>query len=349
MNEANFNLSDSDSIDVDDMLREVAPEQPCGANLEYDPLFLELERALQGKPEVEYGHVIAMATQPDWNLVRLLALRLLSRTRDLRASMALARALINIRGFAGFSLGLSLIERLLYSRWDSIHPQLDPSDGNDPMLRVNILSTLVDPSSVLREVKEAPIVVSRTHGNFSLRDVDIITGEILVPDDKEKPSLPILDAAFSDAGEIEIEATYQALDMAWNSTVRIEAILTDRVGATQSLDLSPLAKLLKRTMDFVQQRLAKKTDVAELGKASIDRMPANEATTVAGAIASREDVVKMLEKICTYFSENEPSSPIPLLLQRAQRLVDKNFIEILQDVSPDSLNQVYQICGIQNE
>ncbi|MBE0617668.1 MAG: hypothetical protein IH608_07060 [Proteobacteria bacterium] len=60
---------------------------------------------------------------------------------------------------------------------------------------------------------------------------------------------------------------------------------------------------------------------------------------------SREDVVHLLDKVCDYFRRNEPSSPVPLLLERAKRLVSKSFLEIVRDLAPDGVAQVELIRG----
>lgn len=62
-------------------------------------------------------------------------------------------------------------------------------------------------------------------------------------------------------------------------------------------------------------------------------------------IESREDVLKLLEKICAYYELTEPTSPVPYLLRRAMRLVTKNFMEIIEDLAPDSIAQVQMVCG----
>jgi hypothetical protein len=41
--------------DVESLLQPVAGANPCGADLEYDPAFLDLERLVQGKPEQQMG------------------------------------------------------------------------------------------------------------------------------------------------------------------------------------------------------------------------------------------------------------------------------------------------------
>jgi type VI secretion system protein ImpA len=349
-------LANTGMLDVEALLTEITPEQPCGENLEYDSAFLLLDEAIQGKPEVQYGDTITPATPPDWKIVAALSSELLARSRDLRVAVAAARAGLNLRGMPGFSSGLSLIEGLLKLWWESVHPQLDPSDDNDPMSRVNALSALTEFNSMLREVRETPLVVSRAHGRFSLRDIDIATGELQVPEEEVKPALAIIDAAFLESDLDELNDTFHALEQSCASAIQIEVTLTERVGASQALDLAPLSKLLKRARDFVGARLERRTGIANAGEldtgdgnATHDAQGLSASRKASGEITSPEDVVRMLGKICDYYAQHEPSSPIPLLLQRAQRLVGKSFVEILQDLAPDGLNQVYQVGGIQNE
>jgi len=64
-----------------------------------------------------------------------------------------------------------------------------------------------------------------------------------------------------------------------------------------------------------------------------------------GTIRSREDVIFVLGQICDFYARTEPSSPVPLLLKRAQRLVPMNFLEIMSDLTPDALNQLKVIAG----
>ncbi len=175
-------------IDVAGLLGEVSAQQPCGPDLEYDPDYLELERELKGKAETHYGAEMAPATPPDWQRVLRLALRLTQRSRDLRIAVVLCRALLKQHGWSGFAAGLRLIEQLLQQRWDSVHPQLDPDDGNDPLPRVNVLAALASPAMLLPEVRAALLVSSRAHGNFSMRDIDIGSGELEAPPGTLAPS-----------------------------------------------------------------------------------------------------------------------------------------------------------------
>ena len=73
------------------------------------------------------------------------------------------------------------------------------------------------------------------------------------------------------------------------------------------------------------------------------------AQPASGDITSHADVNRMLDKICEYFRKNEPSSPVPLLLERAKRLVSKDYMEILKDLTPDAVSTARMITGVEDE
>jgi type VI secretion system protein ImpA len=62
-------------------------------------------------------------------------------------------------------------------------------------------------------------------------------------------------------------------------------------------------------------------------------------------VTSREEVARCFERICDYYQCHEPSSPMPLLLQRCKRLVSASFLDIVRDVAPDAVSQVEMLRG----
>jgi len=90
------------------------------------------------------------------------------------------------------------------------------------------------------------------------------------------------------------------------------------------------------------------TDEADADEGS-DGAAAGGGGAGVGEIRSREDVVRVLDRLSEYFRKNEPSSPVPLLLQRAKRLVSKDFMEILRDLTPDGVSQAEKLGGVDNE
>jgi type VI secretion system protein ImpA len=84
-------------------------------------------------------------------------------------------------------------------------------------------------------------------------------------------------------------------------------------------------------------------DPAEVGGEAPEDAP--DAGAV-GVIRSRDDAIRALDRVADFFRKSEPSSPIPLFLERAKRLVAKDFLEVLADVAPDALAQARLVGGV---
>lgn len=309
-----------------------------GLNVEYDPEFLELEEEALGKPEVQYGDTITQAIEPNWKRVMMLALPLLERSRDLRLAIWLTRAQLNLHGIAGLAAGLQLIHGLLEQCWEGLHPQLDPDDDHDPLLRINILAFLCEPSGLLRDLLGTPLITARSVGTLSLRQIDLATTE-----PTGDLSLAVIEGALAEADPLALDATETALAQALALSVQIEQLLTEKVGVGRAIDLSSLATLLRRAGEVIRRpRLDVPAPVVTADAPALQPLPDR------GEINSREDARQTLDRLCTYFQTHEPASPVPFLLQRAKKLIDKNFMELLQDLAPDGLAQLALVSGIRN-
>jgi type VI secretion system protein ImpA len=66
----------------------------------------------------------------------------------------------------------------------------------------------------------------------------------------------------------------------------------------------------------------------------------------AGPVASREDVVRTLNLVLDYYAKNEPSSPVPLLVARARKLVTLSFLEAMKELAPAGLKELQLVAGV---
>ena len=344
------------TIDVEALMREIEPSAPCGPNLEYDPAFLALEQEALGKPEVQYGTTITPAVPPDWKAIRRMTGELLERSRDLRLAVHLVRASLALSGVAGLADSVTLIERLLDQRWDSVHPMLDAEDGNDPTLRINSLAILADTGTLVRELKDATLVTLPGLGPLTIKMLEIANGELAPAPGQEKIALASIEGALADLAPATLAAAVDALARALAAVVNIELILVRQVGSSQALNLDALTRPLKKAHEFLARQQAGEAaagtaaDGAAAHGAPIvlaaGDAPARAARAgISGDIASRDDVLRMLDKLVEYYGRHEPSSPIPILLARAKRLVPMNFFEIMQDLAPDGVAQLTVIRG----
>lgn len=69
------------------------------------------------------------------------------------------------------------------------------------------------------------------------------------------------------------------------------------------------------------------------------------AMALRGEVRSRDDVLRAIDAICAYYARAEPSSPVPLLLQRCRRMVTMSFVDILKEMLPESVAGLQKIAG----
>ncbi len=336
--------------DIESLLQPLSADAPCGPDLEYDPAFLELDRASQGKPEQQMGSTIVPAQEPDWKEVGSRALALLAKTKDVRIAMRLTRALLNTEGLAGLADGLAVLRGLVEKFWDGFYPKLDPEDENDPTFRVNILMGLCDSDAFIDRIRVIPLVVARSFGRFSLRDMAIASGEIPPLPGVDPPKSAAIDGAFTECPVPTLQATAAALHTSLDSLAAIEAFVAEKVGASNGTNFAKLTDVLRAAEKILVAQLARR-GIATEGSADADGSGEGAAggqgggPSMRGEINSREDVIRVLDKIVAYYQRAEPSSPIPLLLQRSKRLVSANFLDIVRDIAPDGLTQVETLRG----
>jgi type VI secretion system protein ImpA len=354
------------AIDVA-LLPAISDEAPSGENLELDGDFGALDRAARGKREEQYGSTIIPAEPPDWKETETLALALQERTHDLRILTHLAIARLNLYGIPKFAEVLGQIRREIEERWESVHPQLDPEDDNDPMLRSNALLRLQDPGNVLKPMRDLALAASPQTGPVCWRDIAIFRGAIEAEEGQEKMTEALIRGAFSRTAPERLAALEEGIDVALAESKAIPRAFDDKAGSGQGPDLSNLQKLLfdiqKEVRAFRPAEDAPEPEpLPEGAPAAPEGAEAGAAAPAARAAAkpiysirsitsvpSRDDAIYLLELAAGYFRSNEPSSPVPMLIDRCRRLAAMEFMEILRDLAPDGLNQAQMVAGPQQE
>ena len=325
------------------LLRALSDAAPSGPDLEYEPEFAALELAGAGKAERQYGEKIYPAEPPDWVVVYGKALELAGTTRDLRIALWLLRAAMRLHGLAGAVAGLQLISGLLTAFWDNVHPQLDASDGNDPTMRLSALAPLATPEAAPMDLASALLVPVR--GSLTLRELALGLGKAQPGPDESTPTeagvLQALQTLLSQHADLADNAADAAAALA-----EIEATLNQRLGQGHAADLAPMGRLLDiltRAIAGLRPAAAGAGAAREAGAAA--PVVGGGAALASGAIGSRADAVRALEKVCEWLERNEPGNPAPLLIRRAQRLMNKTFLEIIRDLAPDSVAQIETLAG----
>lgn len=342
-------------FEFENLLSEITAEAPCGEDLSYDPAYLALEGLIHAKPAD--GGILGEGesiTEPKFSDICSKSLELLERSKDLRVVIYLTVALLSLEGIQGLCKGLFLLRRLLELFWDHIHPQLDPEDNNDPLERINVLLSLSPPTiddhgpiNFRRRLLEASLCSSTRMGQFSFRDIQIAKGELTIPDGQEtdRVDVSVIEAAFQDTSIEQLQATFRAANESIEHIRAITDVFSKRANQGQSPDLSGIQTILTNISKCLQGYLEKLGQVTTLSQDGAEAGENKGKTSLSGQISTPKEALLAIEKVCQYFERHEPSSPVPLLLRRAQRLVSKSFLEVIQDFCPDAMNQIEMIGG----
>lgn len=338
-------------INAEELLKPISNAKPCGEDLSYDAGLQELDVLIKGKPETQFSR----AEEPDWKLLHERCLELWGRSKDLRVATTLSLAALKTDGLPAFRESLALIKGMLDGYWEIFYPLLDPADNNDPTQRVNLIAALAtplatygDPMRVLERLRQAPLTDSRQIGRFSVTDIANSEAGTAGADGKPAISAQQITAAFRDTSPEMLLKLNQAVSDSVRFVKDIDTFLTNKIGADKAPDLTELPKQLLE----IQKRLTPYAggaagNVAPAGgpeSAPPGAAPAT-APVITGPIQSRQDVIRMLDKIRDYYQRHEPSSPVPYILQRAQRLAEMDFMQIIGDLTPEAIGDIQKITG----
>ena len=354
-------------IAVEELLQPVSPEAPCGEDRSYHPSLQELESLAKGKPETQMGDSKIEAQEADWKEVRKLALEFLKASKHLRVGVILTLAQLKLEGLAGFRDGLRVLEGFVKNYWANVYPKLDPEDNNDPTERMNILKSLAAPFGTfgdemrfIETLRLAAICQSARGMKVTLSDVLAARGggsPAAEGGGKPGPNATAIEGAFRDTEKGALTATYEAVTQAQAAVKSMDEFLIATVGAGRAANFDELHNALNEIARSLAPIVAPGEAPAE-GAAGPEEDAEGAAVAgggpprrkgFEGSIDSRADVVKALESVVDYYKRSEPSSPIPFLIKRAQRLVNMDFMQIVNDLTPDSMKELKVITGATDE
>lgn len=353
-------------LDIDALSRPVDEADPAGPDLEYSAV-AELDRFAAGTPGTvdPKTNELVGAEEPNWRKVAEMATELLGKTKDLRVAAWLARAELANRGLSGLADGLKLIATLLENFWPSLYPPLDETENDNPIDRINVLANLSPEAesygsppteALLRALRGAAIVESREVGRYTVRDLDYVLGRMQPPAGTTAPTPELLAAAWRRG---EPEANREKREGIAIGLAAIQTIVTlfqEKSGERPNLDL--LQTTLRRVGEFYATQDAANAEPADDGGDDEAMTAEGETgagaggsgkTTRSGGLASRADAVRILQQVAEFLRKSEPSSPAPMFVDRAIKLLQMDFTEIVKELMPDSKDRIEMLGGISLE
>jgi type VI secretion system protein ImpA len=323
----------------DELIQAIAPDRPCGDDLEDTALLASFDTFRV------FGQSAPHEPVPEWTAIRAKSAEALCKSKDLRLLAHLASAVLRTDGLPAFAQTLTIASRWLELYWRETYPRID----EDGIFRRNALNYFADPIAIVDGVRRAPLVASAQHGTYSLRDIEMAAG--LVPaDGKAPPEQARVDAAMAAASREEMTRLQESVAAGLKALTTIDTRMTeDGVNAPPSFQ--PLSSQLAKIDRLLRKQLTS-VDVGEseapAGGDGVALQPGDTAGAAVGVIRSRQDAIRALDAVADYFRRHEPSSPIPLFVDRAKRLVSKDFLEVLADIAPGAVPEAKSAGGIKD-
>jgi len=351
-----------------DLLAPVDEHTPCGPDLEYDPAFVMLQTAAAPRRDAQYGDFIDVPQPANWAEIERDCRALLLRTKDLRVAVVLLRCRCRLGGADGLRDGLAFVMSLIEQYGETLHPVPMFEGERDPVIYANAIGALADPEGALADMRDVPIAKA-AGAQLYLRDIERAYATPRVKDALAPESATrLLNELWG-----RREPTTVALVEAQQLAARLVAWCTQSLGE-HAPDLGALSRLLQ---PFAQSLLERNGIAAPVGAASAGSSPANPAacanapssttpnddaaspapgiepaiahgaahdpsassggTLNAPARMDRWSALATIREVRIWFEQNEPSSPVVVLLRQSERMVGKRFSELAQVIPPELL------------
>jgi type VI secretion system protein ImpA len=336
-------MSDSD---LQRLLEPVSAELCAGPDLDGTLALSALESAAQ-EPDEAVVEGVEQLDERNWRELRENAIALLEQSKDLRVASVLARSALHCDELSGFSTAVSFMSTLAQRYWSTLYPPLDP-DAGDATMRIHAIQELVS-TPLLARLRNAQVAQVQGVGTISVNDLLTAGGSPRARAGGTPVAPQHVLGALDRLGAQAVRERWTAVHEACAALQALVAFVARETG--EVLQLGPLTAakgerkgLLDEVERLLGEQLARLEPVAE-PESAVEPGAAPAARSPSDTITRREDVVAMLDKVCAYYARTEPSSPVPLLLERAKRLATMSFVEIVRDLADQGLPQVATVAG----
>ena len=329
------------ALDLETLLAPVSDETPAGPDLAYDPVRSEVDQAFDSPVSVDANTGETVAPDIDWRKVVRQIEEQSRETKDLWLAVYLCRAGAWLGDLPTVVVGAEFLAGLCERYWDSVHPQLDEYGFQGRKGPCESLASVAGFLGPLRGVRllEHPRLGAFTGRDFErYRDV----GGAAEGYDRFR-------AVLNETPDEAIIAAADQLEAVGQAIRRVDAILVANAegdtGANFKATYEAIASLKRAVLGFSSAPPPEVESAEAEGRAqtSAGSAPAAGGQRLSGAIETREDVLRALDAISDYYRRKEPHSPVPLVIQRAREWINLDFLGVLADIAPNSLDEARRV------
>ncbi len=333
---------------------------PCGEDMSFSPEFDAIQQSrIEEDSSLDQGAWVTERKIANWPFIEKQCIDLLTtRAKDLRLGLWYTEAATHTQGFAGFSSGLELLNGLITTYWQDLHPIAD--DG-DQEARISLLNWFVQQSN--RLLRQTPLTHSAKH-ILNYNDLESARQLKATMDSNadfyDEPSTDKI--TLEQFIESQNATPLQTLQQSFQSLTQAQTVwkvFTKTLDEYLGLD-APAFGTMNKTFDLIQDYLERtlrdRGGVPSLAaqEESVEMTPQNNAHPMTfnpnsnGHIQNRQQAMQVLQQISEYFIIYEPHSPVSYMLKKTIRWANMPLHEWLAHVVKDNnpLDSLNELLGI---
>jgi len=328
------------AVDLESLLTPVSEEAPGGEDLSYDPERVEIEQAFERSVSVDITGEAEAASNVDWRRVVGLIEAQSARTKDMWLAVYLCRAGARSGDFDLVVTGAAFVAGLCEGFWETMHPALDEYGFQG---RKGPCESLSRVGEFLGPLRNATLLAHPRLGRFSGADFERFRAG-----GEGEDGYGAFRGALSETPDevlVEIGGKFDAIVASIRAA---DAILTAKAegdtGPNFQATYATLAEIKRAVLSFSAAPPAETAGPQSDGSESSG---GDSGPRLSGAVNTREDVLKALDAIADYYRRREPTSPVPVVLQRAREWVNLDFLSVLEDIAPGSMEEARKVLTSQ--
>ncbi|WP_353613429.1 type VI secretion system protein TssA [Mangrovibacter phragmitis] len=350
------------------LLVPISPEKPGGENLEYEPLFDVIRDARESDPvDVSQGEwALREPKKADWKKVNTLCSEALSlQSKDLQLACWFVESRCQLLGPAGLISGVDFLSEFITRFWFQCWPSLE-DDGvvirrgrltrldRDLSQHLFSLPLLSHAQSSLSHWRQVLAFEHKINSHPDARDALIEEEGDLTVETFEKISAHFSSFEISQLADLTAQLT-SALAQLDARYVSISQDMEGGVFTKTRSTLKDIEDYLQRMAQRVLPQANAETEalipVAVVEDNSAMPFVSAESVVTPSSVMTRELAVSQMLAIADHFRTNEPSSPVPYLMERAARWAGMTLTEWLEEMLNDtnSINDINNVLGRNHE
>jgi type VI secretion system ImpA family protein len=327
------------ALDPSRLLAPVSDDDPTGPDLAYDPQRYEIEQAFETEVSIDASGVEAQASDIDWRAIIAKIVEQSERTKDIWLPVYLCRAGARAGQLETVEVGARYLAGLLETYWPNLHPRLEDYGFQG---RKGPCDSLAGMSQFIQPLRRITLIRHPRLGDYSIDDFERfrLGGET-------EEGYGMFRAALEDVSQDGLEEIIQRLNAIEDGLRRVDLTLTanaDDGGSTNFRATYEALGQMRRAVQAFAPKSATSENAEPIAEPDVASPSfSNSAPALGARVETRDDVVRALEALSDYYRRREPGHPILTLLQRAREWVGLDFMAILEDIAPGSVDEARNV------